>query len=141
MNWSPTGSTNNPGTPDCVLRTCTSPNPVEGDAPSYQTWTYDRGEIIVYDPTKGLNPWSSLVITTYPCPAGGDPLLPRDSGYTVGVVRSEDAISDRLIILGGDQNQNCVYYSDVRAPRHLSSAKITCDLPCPPPPLPPVPPA
>jgi hypothetical protein len=53
--------------------------------------------------------WTKLPINAQPCPDGGS-LIPRDAGYTVGT--SHGPLGDRLIILGGEEGDNNVYYSD-----------------------------
>ncbi len=110
INYS--GNTTGGFTTDCELRACTDPVPSESEDPTYSSYTYNRGDVYTYDATLGTNPWSSALITASACPSGSPPLVPRSSGYTVGTVRSTDATTDRLIILGGDQAEANVYYSD-----------------------------
>jgi hypothetical protein len=61
--------------------------------------------------------WSSTRIVPKPCPDSGNPaLLPRDrvGTYTVGTTKIDGnpAKGDRLVIIGGDDQSNNVYWSD-----------------------------
>ena len=64
---------------------------------------------------KGLA-WSKYNITALPCPDPAQPpapLLPRDSGYTIGLVKNNLTGDDRLLLIGGDgYATNNVYYAD-----------------------------
>lgn len=64
----------------------------------------------VYTYRFGSQAWSQSPVVSLPCPEGGG-LLPRDSGYTVGVTRGP--AGDRLLILGGSVlDGNNLYFSD-----------------------------
>lgn len=64
----------------------------------------------VYTYLFSTQTWSKSPVASLPCPDGGG-LLPRDSGYTVGVARGP--VGDRLLILGGSvADGNNLYYSD-----------------------------
>lgn len=60
--------------------------------------------------------WDVETINAVPCPDPNQPpapLVPRNGGYTVGVVQNNVTGFDRLIVLGGDDGvENNVYYSD-----------------------------
>lgn len=60
--------------------------------------------------------WTSAKITPKACPDAGNPaLLPRDriGAYTVGhTSKAGDPTKDRLLIVGGDDTSNNMYWSD-----------------------------
>ena len=61
--------------------------------------------------------WSSARIKPQACPDSGNPaLLPRDrvGTYTVGTTKigGDPAAGDRLLVIGGDDQSNNVYWSD-----------------------------
>ena len=71
------------------------------------------GQRILYDGSQ----WVSSSIKALPCPdPGNPPLLPRDfvAAYTVGLTKVGGAASgnDRLIVIGGDDGSNNMYWSD-----------------------------
>ena len=56
--------------------------------------------------------WTISNITANGCPdplQPPAPLVPRDSGYTVGVTKHNVTGFDRLLVLGGDTEENNVY--------------------------------
>ena len=56
--------------------------------------------------------WVKSAINALPCPDPAQPpapLVPRDAGYTVGVVNNNVTGLDRLLVLGGDAMENNVY--------------------------------
>lgn len=95
--------------PKCVLHACTIYPPPTVPAPFTHVWSYTGSGLLV-KLTSGTGAWSYTEITATDCPAGPPNLIPRDSGYTMGVVKV--ASRDRLLILGGDAGENNVYYSD-----------------------------
>jgi len=54
--------------------------------------------------------WTKNDITMNNCATGQ--LYPRDSGYVVGLTVNPETSLDRLIIIGGSENENNVYISD-----------------------------
>lgn len=71
------------------------------------------GRVITF---KG-NSWTSSRINPKACPDAGNPaLLPRDlvGAYTVGLthVNGSADLGDRLIVIGGDDGNNNIYWSD-----------------------------
>src|SRR4051794_40258296 len=68
----------------------------------------------LFSSMDGRAPWTVNVITASVCsdPADPAPLLPRSSGYAVFTVPNNVTLGDRLIVVGGDNLQNHVYYSD-----------------------------
>ena len=98
---------------DCVLRSCTiNPPSTVPDGTGYQVWTYNRGTALTYNASD--NSWIGYTISAAPCPDPDQPpapLVPRDSGYTVGIVFDRGVGGgDRLLVIGGDQNENNVYF-------------------------------
>ena len=75
---------------------------------------YNRGTALQYD--SGSNTWTPYTINAAACPDPDQPpapLVPRDSGYTLGVMFGKgQGGGDRLLVLGGNQDENNVYYSD-----------------------------
>ena len=67
--------------------------------------------VITYDTTTSQ--WTTTPIVSLPCPETGEGgLLPRDGGsYTIGVTASPLG-GDRLLVIGGTDGENNVYYSD-----------------------------
>jgi hypothetical protein len=73
------------------------------------------GRTVVWD--EGKRTWSSKRIVPHACPDAGNPaLLPRDrvGTYVVGrtAINGSAALGDRLLVIGGDDSSNNVYYSD-----------------------------
>jgi hypothetical protein len=67
-------------------------------------------EVMTY--TTSTSKWTTQKVIANDCPdAGEGGLLPRDGGYSVGSVAGPYG-KDRLLILGGTQFENNVYYSD-----------------------------
>ena len=71
------------------------------------------GRVVKWDGGK----WSTKRIVPHACPDAGNPaLLPRDGGgsYVVGrtAINGSAALGDRLLVIGGDDNSNNMYYSD-----------------------------
>jgi hypothetical protein len=65
--------------------------------------------VLSYDPAAAA--WSSTPVVEVACvPADARHLVPRDNGYTVGVT-SNPLGTDRLVIVGGDLDNN-VWFSD-----------------------------
>jgi len=66
------------------------------------------------------NAWTKDPLTASACPdLGQGALIPRETGYVVGVTTGPDGASDRLLVLGGASTtieprhiENNVYYSD-----------------------------
>jgi hypothetical protein len=67
---------------------------------------------LLYTSTDGGVTWPSTALTSAPCPGAGVPLVPRDSGFTLGVTVSPSAPGDRLLIIGGDDLDTDVWISD-----------------------------
>ena len=70
-------------------------------------YSFYNGVAITYDSTQQT--WERVPINQTACPDPNQPpapLTPRDSGYTMGVVRLVGG--DRLLLLGGDQAENNV---------------------------------
>ena len=78
------------------------------------TRSYNRGTALTYDP--GAQTWTGFDIIANACPDPDQPpapLVPRDSGYTAGIMYDKgQGGGDRLLVLGGDQDENNVYFSD-----------------------------
>jgi hypothetical protein len=73
------------------------------------------GRTINWD--EGKKTWSTKRITPHACPDAGNPaLLPRDriGTYVVGrtAINGSAALGDRLLVIGGDDGSNNVYWSD-----------------------------
>ena len=70
----------------------------------------------LYTSTDEGSTWIKQTITPLACPdptQGLAPLVPRDSGYSVGIVKNNVTGDDRLVVLGGDNfATNNVYYAD-----------------------------
>ena len=71
------------------------------------------GRTVVFDGSK----WVSRRIIPHACPEAGNPaLLPRDrvGTYTVGrtAIDGDPAKGDRLLVIGGDDSSNNVFWSD-----------------------------
>ena len=102
------------GNVDCVMRSCndippaTDPiNPATCPGCTYSVYSFYNGVAITLDNT--LQTWERVPINQTACPDPNQPpapLTPRDSGYTIGVVRR--AGGDRLLLLGGAQAENNV---------------------------------
>jgi hypothetical protein len=70
----------------------------------------NSGEVVINDPDT--QSWEYASIQTTACiPDDPGTLLPRDGGYTVGVTQNPSG-TDRLIILGGSEGDNNVWFSD-----------------------------
>ena len=100
---------------DCVLRSCSiNPPSTSPDGNGYGVWTFNRGTALTYNASG--NSWIPYTISAAACPDPDQPpapLVPRDASYTVGIVFDRGVGGgDRLIIVGGDTNENNVYYSD-----------------------------
>jgi hypothetical protein len=101
------------GNMDCVFRSCndippaTDPiDPSKCPGCTYAVYSFWNGVVITYDIAKQV--WGRVPINQTACPDPNQPpapLTPRDSGYTLGVVRRSGG--DRLLLLGGDSDE-CV---------------------------------
>lgn len=63
---------------------------------------------------QGLS-WTIQPIQAFPCSdpnQAPSPLVPRSTSYTVGLVMNNVTSNDRLIVIGGEADENNVYYSD-----------------------------
>jgi len=94
---------------DCVLRACNDlPPKVDPDSDGYVVYSYHRG--VVTTISMDGSTFSRVPIIAAPCPdplQPPAPLSPRDTGYTVGVAHVSSGV-DRLLILGGDDEENNV---------------------------------
>jgi len=101
-------------TQGCELLSCTVNPPTQASDPSNDLWSYNRGTALQYN--NITNAWTGYAISAAACPDPNQPpapLVPRDSGYTVGIIFDKgQGGGDRLVVLGGDQGENNVYFSD-----------------------------
>lgn len=120
------------GNLDCVFRSCsdippaTDPiDPAKCPGCTYSVYSFYNGVAITYDTFQQT--WERIPINQTACPDPNQPpapLTPRDSGYTLGIVRLPSS-GDRILLLGGDASENNVYYSDDCKFTYASRAQTT----------------
>ena len=98
----------------CQPLSCTVNPPTSAPNANNDLWTFNLGTALQYN--NNTNVWTGYAISAAACPDPNQPpapLVPRDSGYTVGIIWDKgQGGGDRLVVLGGDQDENNVYYSD-----------------------------
>ena len=111
INYNPAGS-GNPRQGDCVLRACNDLPPLtDPDADGYSAFSYHRG-VTTHIGMDGT--YQRIPLYAKPCPDPNQPpapLTPRSNTYSIGVVHLTSGY-DRILVLGGDNQENNVYFSE-----------------------------
>ena len=73
----------------------------------------DNSQGVLFTYTTATSAWGKQTLVQPTCDGGASPpLWPRDAGYVVAVTKSPATSQDRMIVLGGDDNDVNVWWSD-----------------------------